>query len=63
MSEVKWDKIAVSSGGSFETYYARVNNGFLIKNVEIINQAESKESINFFAVSEKNTCDWEFEEL
>lgn len=62
MFDVEWNKIASSSSGNFETYYARLVNGFLIKNIESSADNQQHETISFFAINEPS-CDWELEEL
>lgn len=63
MQEVVWNKIAESGSGHFSTYFARVSDGFLIKNIEKVTENEETETIKFFEVHKKNACDFEFEEL
>jgi hypothetical protein len=63
MQDVVWNKIYESGNGHHKSFYARVINGFLIKEIEKTNVHEEKETINFFALASSFVVDWEFEEL
>jgi hypothetical protein len=59
---VLWEQIDESKSGEYKTFYARVKDGFLIKNVEKLNKNEEDEKITFFSTA-LPTSEWEFEEL
>lgn len=64
MENINWELISSSTSGSFMTYYARLNKGFLIKTVELMPSSQLKEETRFFATfMDKDACEWDFEEL
>lgn len=63
MSKVVWDKISESESGDYASYYARINKGFLIRNLEKKQDKTMNETIQFFNIEQKNAFEFEFDEM